>query len=106
MAGMLCRLVATMFLTMLATLERYNLLKPDSEIENLAPIMALCILIAQQDVSVDGFEDLDTRVLAYATKYKIALKDVPGMRSRIDDLQPKAEIELPGFKSRRYDPWQ
>lgn len=103
----LCNLVGTMFLTMLAKLEHRDLLKPDSGFKNLALIMALYIKIAQQSFSVDAFLDLDTRVLAYATKHKIAVRDVPGMKRLVDELQEDAdELELPSFKAPRYDPWQ
>lgn len=103
----LCNLIGTMFLTMLAKLEHRDLLKPDAEIKNLALIMALYIQVAQQPIPVDAFHDLDTRVLAYATKHKIAVRDVPGMKRLVDDLQEEADgVELPSFKARRYDPWQ
>lgn len=101
MVGNLCNLVGTMFLTMLATLERHNLLKPDSEIKSLALIMALYIRVVRQLFAVNAFDDLDTRVLAYADKHKIAVRDVPGMRRDVDNLQAKADkVELPEFKVR------
>lgn len=107
MVGNLCDLVGTMFLTMLATLERHNLLKPDSEFKNLALIMALYIKVAQQPFPCDGFNELDTRVLAYANKHKIPVHDVPGKKDSVDGLQDDADkVKLPEFKARRYDPWQ
>lgn len=107
MVANLGNLVGTMFLTMLATLERRDLLKPDSEVKSLSLVMALYIGIATSSYPVDVFEDLDARVLAYANKHKIPVQDVPGLIKCLDTVQAKAEeIKLPGFKARRYDPWQ
>lgn len=92
---------------MLAKLEHRGLLKPDSEMKSLALIMALFIRIAPQPFPVDAFNDVDTRVLAYANKHKIAVRDVPGMRLSVDAIQADADkVELPDFKAGRYDPWK
>ena len=63
-----CFIVACMFLTMLAKLERQKLLKPDSEFRNLALVMAMYIKLANdlrndfsffQEMPDDSSEDDD-----------------------------------------------
>lgn len=75
-------LIKTLFLSMLATLERNDLLKPDSEIKNLDHIMALYIrhrVDALADFSLDP-TDIEAHIFAYATKHNIDL--LPDWRAR------------------------
>jgi len=70
-------LVGTIVLTMLATLEREGLLKPDSEVKSLPMIMASFIRLVGALVGPDlGLESngLDKKLFAYAKKHNIELK--------------------------------
>lgn len=71
-----------MFLTMLATLERNSLLKPDSEIKNLGRMLALWPRLAEYPSSVSkdlnesetaGTRRFGSIILACVTKYNILL---------------------------------
>lgn len=112
-AETISRLIKTMFLTMLATLERNSVLKPDSEIKNLGHMMALWLRLSEDPSSIFGVlqESAGTRrlgsiILAYATKYDIPLPN-PG------DLDPlkkvvlvKAnKVKLPAPDAKKNDPW-
>ncbi|KAJ5105303.1 hypothetical protein NUU61_002650 [Penicillium alfredii] len=66
-------LLGTTFLAILATLERNDLLKPDSEIKSLRATMASWIQLANDSTWEDGFDNADARVYAYATKHGIDL---------------------------------
>lgn len=97
-----------MILSMLATLERNGLLKPDSEVKNLGQIMALYIRYVADvfpDVSIET-EDLYTLILAYATKHNIELPGLDKMQADREDLQEEADkITLPGPMDNLCDTW-
>lgn len=89
---------------MLATLDRNGLLKQDSEVKNLGMIMGLYIRLGFDDDL--GFEDLNTRVLAYATKKNIEIRGLMKLQSRVDGLQAEADkITLPASGAKNNDPW-
>ncbi|KAJ5368896.1 uncharacterized protein N7496_008656 [Penicillium cataractarum] len=69
--------VRTMFLAMMATLERLDLLKPDSEIKNIGMVMGLAIRLDAFAEDNEGTEDLPKYLYAYAAKHNIVLRDVP-----------------------------
>lgn len=93
-----------MFLAMMATLERNDLLKPDSEIKNLAMVMGLVIRLDAYDQDGDSFEDLPKYLHAYAAKHNIVLSDVP------EDDEPEpvpatGKGSLPAPTAKKNDPW-
>ncbi|KAK3349753.1 hypothetical protein B0T25DRAFT_548877 [Lasiosphaeria hispida] len=105
-------LVGRLFLTMLSRLERENLLAKDSEIENLAVIMALFMMM-KDDLKQYGILDNSKQesigpkkdkknwsphtfvkqVAAYAHKYDIELKGPEAIAELIDDAK---DGDLPG----------
>ncbi|KAJ9297984.1 hypothetical protein DTO271G3_4205 [Paecilomyces variotii] len=96
--------VRTMFLAMMATLERNNLLKPDSEIKNLGMVMGLAIRLDAYAEDLDSFEDLPKYLHAYAAKHNIVLVDVP------EDDEPEpvpatGKGSLPDPRAKKNDPW-
>lgn len=96
-----------MFLTMLATLERNALLKPDSEVKNLGMIMALYIRLAGDEMPNYSI-DLDPAgdVLAYATKFNIEPLDLSGMEN-VDEVKALAsKAVLPACDAKNDDPWE
>lgn len=102
-------LIKTLFLSMLATLERNDLLKPDSEIKNLGHIMALYIrymVDALTDFSLDP-TDIEAHIFAYATKNNIDLvPDLEGSNADHEKLQEDAQkITLPEPTAKKDDPW-
>ncbi|KAJ5605549.1 hypothetical protein N7510_008330 [Penicillium lagena] len=100
----LCGLTGIMFLSMLATLDRNGLLKQDSEVKNLGTVMGLYIRLGFDDNW--HFEDLNTRVFAYATKKNIKLRGLSKLQSRVDGLQAEADrISLPASGAKKNDPW-
>ncbi|RLM01964.1 hypothetical protein CFD26_108835 [Aspergillus turcosus] len=106
-------LAGRQFLAMLARLEHLNLLKPDSEVENLGLIMALYIKLAAAEDIFDFHDDTEeikknngtdetftfvpsefpSYILAYAKKYNIKLVKATGVDKVIEDLDD--EVELP-----------
>lgn len=104
----LIKVIKTMVLSMLATLECYRLLKPDAEVENLDQIMALYIRYVADvfpDVNTET-EDLDILILAYATKHSIELPGLDKMQADHEDLQAEADkVMLPVTMGNIYDTW-
>ena len=93
-----------MFLAMMATLERNDLLKPDSEIENLAMVMGLAIRLDEYDEDGGNFEDLPKYLHAYAAKHNIVLHDLPDN----DEPEPVPATgmgSLPAPTAKKNDPW-
>lgn len=104
-----------MFLAMLATLERHDLLKPDSEVKNLGVIMALFLKLWGSDDSLGELDDkmlkkskkpfvfdlthFNDYILAYAKKYNIKLLGPSDINDLIEDLE---EVSLPPTSD---DPW-
>lgn len=106
-------LVGTMVLTMLATLEREGLLKPDSEVKSLPMIMASFIRLVGALIGPDlGLESngLDKKLFAYAKKHNIELKGLSDLEDfekiLIEKSKAGAEkVELPAPNAGRDDPW-
>ncbi|PLB44596.1 hypothetical protein P170DRAFT_367737 [Aspergillus steynii IBT 23096] len=104
-------LMARMFLTMLATLEARDLLKPDSEIKNLGVVMAIYMKYINCELN-DGSNDTDPKfkfsqahgnILAYAKKHGIALRGPAGTDELVEELQDEQdEINVP---AKGDDPW-
>ncbi|KAJ5736113.1 uncharacterized protein N7483_001238 [Penicillium malachiteum] len=127
----LCRLVQIMFLTMLATLERQNLLGPDSEVKNLGVVMGMYVLVAaeigskKRNVLVGGgiitlgssnLVMMDTKlsktrhtsnvIMGYADKYGFkpqSPRDLVNELARRKIKSPRLTIPLPTAK--KNDPW-
>lgn len=110
-------LFGQMFLSMLACLERQNLLRPDSEVKSLGIVMALYIKLggeARANDCLDGDDEtkvgsfsyhpaqFDEYVLAYAEKHGIALKAPDGIDKLIEDLD---KVDLPTATDGNKDPW-
>lgn len=97
-----------MFLSMLATLERNDLLKPDSDVKNLGQIMSLYIRWAADtlpEASMDP-KELEDIVLAYATKHKIELAGLSVMKTDRVQLQERADkLKLSQPTDKENDPW-
>jgi hypothetical protein len=99
----------SMILHMLATLEKEEPLKPDSEVKNLASVMALYTLLSSKKGSPLFLEVLESdsfaeTILAYATKHNIVLQSPVDIQEIISTLQPGADkVELADPASR--DPW-
>ncbi|KAJ9354207.1 hypothetical protein DTO027B9_4833 [Paecilomyces variotii] len=96
--------VRTMFLTMMATLERNDLLKPGSEIKNLGMVMGLAIRLDAYAQDMDSFEDLPKYLYAYAAKHNIVLHDVP----KDDEPEPvpaTGKGSLPDPRAKKNNPW-
>ncbi|KAJ5107688.1 hypothetical protein N7456_004363 [Penicillium angulare] len=106
------KMLRTMFLTMLATLEQEGLLGPDSEVKNLATIMALYFALGRpgqggMDPLAYDDTDLGVQVLAYAKKYKIILHSPTDIQDLIEELEPEAEnTTLPAPDENNNDPWK
>ncbi|KAI8258455.1 hypothetical protein K4K58_003281 [Colletotrichum sp. SAR11_239] len=119
-ASLTAKLIGTLFLSMLARLERMDLLKPDSEVRDLGMVMAGFIKCAQAFRGYSLLEDHDeTRkskarpfvyvpshfdgyVAAYAAKYNIKFGGVKGLKSLLDDVDE--DVDLPTEKDGE-DPW-
>ncbi|KAJ5979881.1 hypothetical protein N7481_007179 [Penicillium waksmanii] len=101
-------LVENGFLTMLAKLESLDLLKPDSEVKNLAAIMSLAIGNAYELANYGlEFEGLDIKVLAYALKHDIVLPELLRTEKSVEKLSDKARaFNLPEYDANDNDPWQ
>jgi hypothetical protein len=107
------KLVKTMFLSMLATLERNRVLKPDSEIKNLGHMMALWLRLAEEPCPIffetresDGTRRLASIIMAYAMKYDIALPNPGNLDSIKAIVEPRAKkVKLPAPESKKNDPW-
>lgn len=97
--------VGTMFLTMMATLERLDLLKPDSEIKNIGMIMGLAIHLKAYAVDLESFEDLPKYLNAYAAKHKIVLHDVPKDSGSEEPVPATGKGSLPKPSAKKNDLW-
>ncbi|KAJ5945823.1 hypothetical protein N7454_002662 [Penicillium verhagenii] len=81
----LCKMASCMFFAMLDTLERNNLLGPESEVSNLGLIMALFLRFGKEFESDDFAAD----IFAYAKKYNIKLVGLS--KDHFDELQHEYE---------------
>jgi hypothetical protein len=90
-----------MFLSLLAQLERKDLLKPDSEIKNIGAVMGLFIrFIIDVEGSGIDWEDHEFKIKAYAAKHNITIHGLTGKRYT---TPAKEGIELPAATDK--DPW-
>jgi hypothetical protein len=91
-----------MFLATLATLERNDLLKPDSEIKNIGAVMGMFIRFIN-DIQAYGieFEDQDTYIMAYATKHNITVHGLTEPKYKVSS----EGVELPEATAKGNDPW-
>ncbi|KAJ5157323.1 uncharacterized protein N7482_008423 [Penicillium canariense] len=96
--------VRTMFLAMMANLERHNLLKPDSEIKNIGMVMGLAIRLDAYAGDCEGFEDLPKYLYAYAAKHKIVLHDAPEDSNPAEPVPATGKDSLPAPTAVN-DPW-
>jgi hypothetical protein len=94
-----------MFLSMMATLERNDLLKPDSEVKNVGMIMGLLISLRDFAEDFEGFDDLPKYIHAYATKHKIVLLDVPKDSEPEEPVPATGKGSLPEPTAKKNDPW-
>ncbi|KAK1753692.1 hypothetical protein QBC47DRAFT_326192 [Echria macrotheca] len=106
-------LVGHLFLSMLARLERENLLSKDSEILNLGTIMAIYMMIAAQ--TDGGFQanppkesigpkkdgknwrptEFPSHILAYARKYDIELVGPHNIEELVSEAKEDADLPVP-----------
>ncbi|KAL6233293.1 hypothetical protein BDW75DRAFT_215624 [Aspergillus navahoensis] len=105
-------LLGQMFLTMLATFESRDLLKPDSEVKNVGMVMSLYLSLADElrdyfESDDDGEPDLsrfDHYILAYAKKYNIKLQGPSKTDELVKAIEDEDdEIKLPAPSA---DPWE
>ncbi|KAL2698660.1 hypothetical protein AAEP93_010048 [Penicillium crustosum] len=95
--------LATMFLSMLATLERNDLFKPDSEVKNIGAIMGLFIRF-MIDVESSGitWDRQYADIEAYAAKHDITIHGLNHLRYN----KPRGEMAgLPEATANSDDPW-
>lgn len=97
--------VRTMFLTMMATLERLDLLKPDSEIKDIGMVMGLAIRLDSYAEDNEGTEDLPKYLHAYAAKHNIILRDVPKDSEPEETVSATGKGSLPEPTAKKNDPW-
>ncbi|KAL5043050.1 hypothetical protein BDW71DRAFT_188819 [Aspergillus fruticulosus] len=105
------RLLGQMFLTMLATFESRNLLKPDSEVKNVGMVMALYLSLADElreyfesdDDGQPDFSRFDHYILAYAKKYNMELQGPSKTDELVEAIEDEDdEVKLPAPSA---DPW-
>ena len=102
-------LLGKLFLAMLAKLERLDLLKPDSEVKNLAAVMIMFIGNSQElsHYELRFPESFATNVLAYALKHGIALSELFKVDEFVKDHSEQAGgVTLPAADSNSNDPWE
>jgi hypothetical protein len=97
--------IRTMFLAMMATLERNDLLKPDSEIKNIGMIMGLAIRLGDFADDFEGFDDLPKYLHAYAAKQKIVLQDAGEDSEPEEPVPATGKGSLPEPTAKKNDPW-
>lgn len=100
-------LLGKLFLAMLAKLERLDLLKPDSEVKNLAAVMIMFIGNSQElsHYELRFPESFATNVLAYAIKHGIALSELFKVDEFVKDHSEEAGgVSLPAADSNSNDP--
>lgn len=93
---------ATMFLAMLATLERNELLKPESEVKNIGAVMGTFIRFIN-DLQPCGikWDKHDPKIKAYAAKHGIK---IIGLNDPIYE-QSSDDVEIPEATADANDPW-
>lgn len=90
---------ATMFLAMLATLERNDLFKSDSEVKNIGAIMGLFIRFM---IDVEDYDGQYAGIEAYAAKHDITIHGL----NHPSYAKPSGEtVELPEATANSNDPW-
>jgi hypothetical protein len=94
-----------MFLTMMATLERLDLLNPHSEIKNIGMVMGLAIRLKAYAADLESFEDLPKYLYAYAAKHNIVLHDVPEDSDPEEPVPATGKGSLPEPTAKKNDPW-
>lgn len=94
---------ATMFLTMLATLERNDLFKSDSEVKNIGAIIGLFIrfIIDIEAYGID-WDGQDANLKAYAAKHDITIH---GLNHPHYEESAGETVELPEATANSNDPW-
>ncbi|KAJ6180355.1 hypothetical protein N7519_010816 [Penicillium mononematosum] len=94
---------ATMFLTMLSTLERNDLFKPYSEVKNVGAIMGLFIrfIVDVEEYGID-WDDHDAKIKAYATKHNVKIH---GLNHPRYEESSGETVELPEATANANDPW-
>jgi hypothetical protein len=94
---------ATMFLTVLSTLERNDLFKPDSEVKNIGAIMGLFIrfIVDVEECGID-WDDHDAKIRAYAAKHNVKIH---GLNHTRYEESSGDTVELPEATANANDPW-
>ncbi|CAG8908551.1 unnamed protein product [Penicillium egyptiacum] len=94
---------ATMFLAMLATLERNDLFESDSEVKNIGAIIGLFIrfIVDVEGCSID-WDDHDVKIKAYAAKHDVTIHGLN--HPRYKKLSGET-AELPEATANANDPW-
>ncbi|CDM26750.1 hypothetical protein DTO013E5_7047 [Penicillium roqueforti] len=93
----------TMFLTMLATLERNGLFKPDSEVKNIGAMIGLFIRFSV-DFKEYGIDQGDhgAKIEAYAAKHDVTIH---GLNHPRYEKSSDETVELPEATANANDPW-
>jgi hypothetical protein len=118
------QLIGRLFLSMLATLERENLLAKDSEIKSLGMIMAVFmtlpndsrpygLLEESKQESIGPAKDkkkwnphsFDNQILAYARKYDIDLVGPHDIAIAISEADGNADLPVPASNTGKADPF-
>ncbi|KGO36562.1 hypothetical protein PEX1_055780 [Penicillium expansum] len=96
-----CIAFATMFLTMLATLERNDLFKSDSEVKNIGAIIGLFIrfIVDVEEYGID-WDGYDVKIKAYAAKHDVIIH---GLNHRYVESSDET-VELPEVSANSNDP--
>ncbi|KGO70923.1 hypothetical protein PITC_066040 [Penicillium italicum] len=99
----MCVAFATMFLSMLATLERNDLFKSDSEVKNIGAMIGLFIrfIVDFQEYGID-WDSHGAKIKAYAAKHNITIHGLnhPRYEKSIGET-----VELPEATANSNDPW-
>ncbi|KAJ5170605.1 uncharacterized protein N7500_003388 [Penicillium coprophilum] len=98
-----CIAFATMFLSMLATLERNDLFKPDSEVKNLGAVIGLFIrfIVDVEQYGID-WDSHDAKTKAYAAKHDVT---VHGLNHERYENSSGETVDLPEATAGANDPW-
>lgn len=96
-----CIAFATMFLTMLATLERNDLFKSDSEVKNIGAIIGLFIrfIVDVEEYGID-WDGYDVKIKAYTAKHDVIIH---GLNHRYGESSDET-VELPEASANSNDP--
>lgn len=93
---------------MLVRLEKKELLKPDSEVKNLAAVMIMFMQAAKELANYGlEFPGTESKVLAYALKHDIVLEGLLRVEETVKEHSTDAsKMKLPVASVNLHDPWK